>query len=78
METGRRTILKAVLWNLLGVAMMALTGYAMTGSVALGGSLALVNTAIGLVAYVLYERLWARIGWGRRPAAPALGRPGHG
>lgn len=76
MDSGQRTILKAVLWNIIGMAVMALSGYAMTGSLAIGGSLALVNTGIGLVSYVLYERLWARIGWGRTPA-PA-GRVRHG
>lgn len=65
MDTGKRTLLKAVLWNLLGLAMMALVGLAMTGSVALGGAMALANTLIGLVCYILYERLWSRIAWGR-------------
>jgi uncharacterized membrane protein len=37
----------------------------MTGSAALGGALAVANTALGFVAYVLYERCWARVSWGR-------------
>ncbi|MGB3316746.1 MAG: DUF2061 domain-containing protein [Albidovulum sp.] len=65
MDTGKRTVLKAVLWNLLGLAMMALVGLAMTGSAALGGAMALANTLIGLISYILYERLWSRISWGR-------------
>jgi len=65
MDSRKRTILKAILWNLIGLASMALVGLATTGSVAVGGTIALINTAIGLVAYVLYERAWAQIGWGR-------------
>ncbi len=65
METGKRTILKAILWNMLGLLSMAGVGYAATGSAALGGGLALANTVIGFVCYVLYERVWARIHWGR-------------
>lgn len=65
MDTGKRTVLKAILWNALGLAMMALVGFVMTGSLATGGAMAVVNTAIGLTSYVLYERLWARISWGR-------------
>lgn len=65
MDTGKRTILKAVLWNVLGLMMMALVGLIMTGSVALGGAMALMNTAIGLACYILYERAWSRISWGR-------------
>lgn len=65
MDTRRRTVLKAVLWNLLGLLTMGLVGLAMTGSVALGGAMALVNTAVGFVAYVAYERFWAQVRWGR-------------
>ena len=65
METGKRTILKAILWNVLGLLSMAGVGYAATGSAALGGGLALANTVIGFVCYVLYERVWSPIHWGR-------------
>ncbi|MEZ5779192.1 MAG: DUF2061 domain-containing protein [Paracoccaceae bacterium] len=66
METGKRTVLKAVLWNVLGLMMMAVVGFAMTGSAAVGGAMAAANTAIGTVFYILYERVWSRISWGRR------------
>lgn len=66
MDSRKRTIVKAVLWNLIGLAMMALVGFAMTGSAGLGGAMAVVNSVIGLTCYVAYERAWARVGWGRR------------
>lgn len=65
MDTNKRTLTKAVLWNLLGLAVMSLVGFALTGSVATGGAMALINTVIGFVTYVAYERLWSRITWGR-------------
>jgi uncharacterized membrane protein len=65
METTRRSWVKAVLWNVLGLLTMSGVGLAMTGSAAVGGTMAVVNTAIGFSMYVLYERIWARIGWGR-------------
>ncbi len=49
----------------MGLATMTLVGLVATGSVAVGGALALINTAIGLTLYVIYERLWAGISWGR-------------
>lgn len=64
-ETRGRTLLKAVLWNLLGLSVMALVGLALTGSFALGGTMAAINTALGFLCYIAYERLWARIRWGR-------------
>lgn len=35
-------------------------GYAMTGSVLVGGALALVEPAINTVAYYIHEQVWAR------------------
>ncbi|UAB90185.1 DUF2061 domain-containing protein [Ruegeria sp. SCSIO 43209] len=65
METRRRSVVKALVWNAMGLAMMTLVGLIATGSAALGGMVALVNTAIGLTMYVIYERIWAGITWGR-------------
>lgn len=57
--------MKALVWNAMGLVMMTLVGLIATGSAALGGMVALVNTAIGLTMYVIYERVWAGISWGR-------------
>jgi uncharacterized membrane protein len=65
METARRTLVKAVLWNALGLVVMGVVGLVMTGSAALGGAMAVLNTAIGLACYIVYERIWSRIRWGR-------------
>lgn len=60
-----RTVVKAVVWNALGLVVMSLVGLVATGSAAVGGAMALINTAIGFLFYIGYERLWANIGWGR-------------
>jgi len=65
METRKRTLVKAIVWNIIGLTVMALVGLILTGSVTVGGAMAVVNTMIGLTMYVLYERVWARISWGR-------------
>ena len=65
METRLRSIVKAVIWNLIGLAVMAVVGLVVTGSLTAGGLMAVINTAIGFTTYVLYERVWSRIGWGR-------------
>ena len=66
METRRRSILKAVIWNILGLTVMTVVGLVATGSATIGGAMAIINTGIGFVMYVLYERFWAGIGWGRQ------------
>ncbi|WP_338050029.1 DUF2061 domain-containing protein [Pseudooceanicola aestuarii] len=57
-------MVKAGLWTLLGLVVMVAVGWIFTGSVATGGSMAVINAASGMVCYVIYERVWARISWG--------------
>ena len=64
-ETPSRSFVKAVLWNLLGLVSMSGVGFALTGSITTGGTLAVINTALGFTMYLGYERIWARIRWGR-------------
>jgi uncharacterized membrane protein len=65
METRQRTLVKALVWNMIGLTVMALVGLIATGSLAVGGAIAAVNTGVGFATYVIYERIWARIAWGR-------------
>ena len=37
-------------------------GYVMTGSVAVGGAIALVEPAVNTVAYFFHEKVWERFG----------------
>ena len=65
MDSQKRTLIKALLWNVIGLISMSIVGYLSTGSMRVGGAMALINTAIGLSMYVAYERVWTRISWGR-------------
>lgn len=65
MDTKSRTLTKALIWNVIGFAVMSLVGFLATGSFAVGGAMALVNTGVGLTMYIIYERIWDRISWGR-------------
>ena len=65
METRMRSLVKAVIWNMIGLTVMAVVGLVVTGSLAAGGVMAVINTALGFTTYLIYERIWARIHWGR-------------
>lgn len=65
METKSRSLVKAIIWQVMGLTMMAVVGVIATGSFRVGGTIALMNALIGFVSYLLYERVWARISWGR-------------
>jgi uncharacterized membrane protein len=41
-------------------------GYLMTGSVLVGGAIAMVEPAINTVAYYFHEQVWNRVQKGRR------------
>lgn len=47
-------------------------GYLLTGSVVVGGLLALVEPAVNTVAYHVHEKVWARVR-ARRPARESAG-----
>ncbi|MGH1578690.1 DUF2061 domain-containing protein [Planktotalea sp.] len=64
-QTKTRAIVKATIWTLMGLLVMGIVGFFMTGSLSTGGKMALLNSAIGMITYFLYERLWDRIKWGR-------------
>ncbi|MCF8159072.1 MAG: DUF2061 domain-containing protein [Polaromonas sp.] len=65
METSKRTLIKAFTWQSLGFGVMTITNYFYMGSMAQGLGLSALLTLIGLVTYVLHERLWATVAWGK-------------
>lgn len=64
-ESWKRSFTKAVVWNVIGLMVMLGVGFAVTGSIAIGGAMAVINTAVGLCSYLIYERIWSRVTWGR-------------
>ena len=65
MESRRRSLVKAASWQLSGLATMTALGFAFTGSVTAGGTLAMASAGVGFVCYLIHERVWASISWGR-------------
>jgi len=71
-DTPRRSLMKALLWQLMGIVSTGLIGAAFTGSFRAGGLMAMINAVIGLAIYLVYERVWNHVSWGRS------GTPGDG
>ena len=65
LESPARSIVKAVTWQAIGLVTMTLMGWLATGSLAAAGGLAISGALSGFVCFILHERLWARIQWGR-------------
>lgn len=68
-ETNRRTIVKAVTYQLMGLIVMTVIGTFFTGSPSRGGAIALVSAVVGAAGYILHEKLWAMVPWGWRPSS---------
>ena len=66
MDQRRRSIAKALTWQALGLLVMTLLGFVATGSLRTAGGLALSAAAISTVTYILHERIWDHIRWGRQ------------
>lgn len=65
MDSRKRTWIKAIGWQLMGLLSMTVVGFLFTGSLWDGGAIAGVNALVGLMFYILYERVWTRVSWGR-------------
>ena len=78
METPLRSLVKAVTWQALGLVTMTVITSALTGSLATGGTVAMVGAVMGAAFYVLHERIWARIRWGLDEAQRLALRDGSG
>lgn len=67
---------KTVSFGLLHMTVAFTVAYLMTGSVMVGGAIALVEPAVNTVAYFFHEKVWDRFGRRRRPGAGEFG-PGN-
>lgn len=65
MDSKRRSWMKAITWQILGLFTSMMVSYLVMGSWAASLGLSLALAATGLVMYTLHERIWARIHWGR-------------
>ena len=66
MDSFARAWVKAVLWAAIGLVSTSVIDSLFTGSLFVDGMMAGSNTLIGLASYVIYERVWSRISWGRQ------------
>lgn len=73
-DSPLRSVVKALTWQVMGLVVMTLITWSVTGSVAQGGVIAGLGSICGLVTYVMHERVWARVAWGRRTSGPGSAR----
>lgn len=69
--TSRKTFTFAVMHMSVAFAVV----YLLTGSLALGGAVALIEPAVNTVAYFFHEKVWERFGLGGSRATEATHVP---
>jgi uncharacterized membrane protein len=60
-----RSWTKSFTWRIVGIVILILLSYAITGSLVEASLITFVFHAIRLVLYVLHERIWELTAWGR-------------
>ena len=64
-DTRKRSFTKAVIWKVLGLTVLTLVAFIITGSIKQTGFVAIVYHFLMLCLFVLHERVWNSISWGR-------------
>ncbi|GHB43391.1 hypothetical protein GCM10007094_36020 [Pseudovibrio japonicus] len=70
MDSAQRIFTKSVTWQIMGLLSMTLIGFVFTGSVSVGGGIAIVSSTLGFICYFLHELVWSNIKWGRKISGP--------
>jgi len=65
-DTTSRSLVKTLTWRITGSSSTFLIAYLITGSLGASSGIAIVQMAVNTVLYLIHERAWSRIGWGRR------------
>lgn len=65
-DTAVRSLAKAVSWRVTGTVDTFLISWIITGQVLVAGGIALTEIVTKVFLFWLHERVWNRIGWGRK------------
>ncbi len=66
LESHKRSIAKALTWRIFATFVTISVVYIFTKELVLSASIGLIDTMIKIFAYYSHERLWDRIGFGRK------------
>ncbi len=67
----RRTAVKAATYRALIMVLDCVSIYLLTGTLRVAVGFMVVSNIYTTIAYVVHERLWARVSWGLRDTKPS-------
>jgi len=65
MDTKKRSIVKSVTWRVIGVIILGVIAFVITGNWKQMTIITVVFHSIRLVLYYYHERLWEHLAWGK-------------
>ncbi len=65
-ESNIRSIVKTITWRITGSLATFLISYWITGNLTMSGTIAIIQITANTILYYLHERVWNKIGWGRK------------
>jgi len=66
MESKLRSLVKGVLYRIIGTSLTFGVSFSITGSLPKASLITLILLFSKVGIYFVYERIWNKIGWGRR------------
>ena len=65
MDTKKRSWAKSIVWRMIGIVLLGLIAYLVTGDWKEMSIITVLFHGIRVVLYYYHERAWERISWGR-------------
>lgn len=65
-EHFSRSLLKSVSWRIIGTIDTIIISYLITGKLAFALSIGGIELVTKMILYVVHERVWNKIKWGRK------------
>jgi uncharacterized membrane protein len=65
MDTRKRSMVKSITWRVIGIVLLGVIAYAITGDLTQMTVITILFHGIRLVLYYYHERVWERTSWGK-------------
>jgi len=65
-DTNQRSLVKTVSWRITGSTATFAIAYLISGNLNIAGTIAIIQLTANTILYYIHERIWDKIGWGRR------------
>ena len=64
-DTNKRSVAKTISWRLTGSGATFIIAYTIGGSLAIAGTIAIVQIITNTILYFVHERVWNIVSWGK-------------